>query len=148
MKPEKETLADKGAKFISRHAGKYFVGLFVLGFFAAFYGLDGIVELQYREGPMLSRSTQLAVQQYKIKVLENRINDITSGCYQRRVANLSGGVCSEVLNYGRVNDTLSGSLVATKRELEVEKKKLAKLSNKKIARVEHEPHLMYGLVAR
>ena len=134
MKTRNESIADRGIKFISRHAGKYFVGLFVLGFFAAFYGLDGIVELQHQEGPMLSRSTQLAVQQYKIKVLESRINDRTSGCYQRRVATVSGGVCSEVLNYGRVNDTLNGAVAETRRELEVAKEKLATISNKENSR--------------
>jgi len=57
-------------------------------------------------------------------------------------------VCSEVLNYGRVNDTLNGSITATRRELEAAKEKLAELSHRKIARVEREDRHLYGLVAR
>jgi uncharacterized coiled-coil protein SlyX len=78
------------------------------------------------------RSTRIITLQHKINVLANRISDIESGEYYRRIAALTGReISSDAVQTFIIANKLNGSIAENKKELEKMRIQLAKLTDKK-----------------
>jgi uncharacterized coiled-coil protein SlyX len=79
-----------------------------------------------------TRSTRIVTLQHKIDVLGNRISDVESGEYYRRIAALTGReISSDAVQTFIIANKLDGSIAENKKELEKLRIQLAKLTDKK-----------------
>jgi uncharacterized coiled-coil protein SlyX len=77
-------------------------------------------------------STRIITLQHKINVLANRISDVESGEYYRRIAALTGSeISSDAVQTFIIANKLDGSIAGNKKELEKMRIQLAKLTDKK-----------------
>lgn len=88
-----------------------------------FFGLDYRNKNTYQNTP-LSPEKQIMVEQYRIKKLESKINDLRSGDYKKRMRAL-GGDDPKISD-----DMIRKEIIETENELQLAKKRLDRLIRK------------------
>ena len=88
-----------------------------------FFGLDYRNKNTYQNAP-LSPEQQIIVEQYRIKKLEHKIEDLRSGDYKKRMRALGGS------DTQMSDDLIRKELIETEKELKQARKRLDRLIRK------------------